>query len=220
MTGTAMSIAGQPHRPRVRPAGPASMAIDTACSSSLVALARWPARAWRADPELEAALVGGVNAAARPLRLHRLLPRRHALADRPLPRLRCRAPTAMCAAEGAGVVVLKRAARRAGAMATQSTRVILAAGVNRRGDSHGLSLPKRRRPAALIARVLRRGRRLAGATSPTSRRTAPAPRWATRPRRKRSARVLGRARANGRCRSARSRSNHRPPRSRAPAWRA
>ena len=162
-----------------------SLAVDTACSSSLVAVhlacqslrsGRVPAGARRRrqpDP-------------ARPRSRSRFSQGAHAGRRRPLQDLRRRAPTASCAARAAASSC-SSGCRDALADGDRVLAVIRGSAVNQDGRSSGLTAPNGPAQEAVIREALAQRGRRRRATSTTSRRTAPAPRSATRSRCRRSA---------------------------------
>jgi acyl transferase domain-containing protein/NADPH:quinone reductase-like Zn-dependent oxidoreductase/acyl carrier protein len=152
MTGNALSILAN-RIGNVFDLRGAAQTVDTACSSSLVAL-HLAARALQDDPELEAAVVGGVNMLLSPFAFLGF-----SRAGMLSPTGRCRAFAAAAdgyvRAEGAGVVVLRRLAD-ARAAGDGVRALLLGSGVNAAGRTIGLSLPDREAQAALIARVVAR----------------------------------------------------------------
>ncbi|NKE16315.1 type I polyketide synthase [Neoroseomonas oryzicola] len=152
MTGNALSILANRIGNVFDLRGPAQT-IDTACSSSLVAL-HLAIRALEDDPELEAAVVGGVNMLLSPYSFIGF-----SRAGMLSPTGRCRAFDAAAdgyvRAEGAGVVVLKRLPD-AIAAGDAVRAVLLGSGVNAAGRTIGLSLPNRAAQAALMDRVVAR----------------------------------------------------------------
>jgi acyl transferase domain-containing protein/NADPH:quinone reductase-like Zn-dependent oxidoreductase/acyl carrier protein len=152
MTGNALSILANRIGNVFDLRGPAQT-VDTACSSSLVAL-HLAARALADDPDLEAAVVGGVNMLLSPYSFIGF-----SRAGMLSPTGRCRAFDAAAdgyvRAEGAGVVVLKRLAD-AVAAGDPVRAVLLGSGVNAAGRTIGLSLPNRAAQAALMDRVIAR----------------------------------------------------------------
>lgn len=152
MTGNALSILANRIGNVFDLRGPAQT-VDTACSSSLVAL-HLAARALAEDPELEAAVVGGVNMLLSPYAFLGF-----SRAGMLSPTGRCRAFDAAAdgyvRAEGAGVVVLKRLPE-AIAAGDPVRAVLLGSGVNAAGRTIGLSLPNRAAQAELLGRVIAR----------------------------------------------------------------
>lgn len=152
MTGNALSILANRIGNVFDLRGPAQT-IDTACSSALVAL-HLAARALADDPELEAAVVGGVNLLLSPYSFIGF-----SRAGMLSPGGRCRAFDAAAdgyvRAEGAGVVVLKRLPD-ALAAGDRVRGVLLGSDANAAGRTIGLSLPDRAAQAALIERVVTR----------------------------------------------------------------
>lgn len=152
MTGNALSILANRIGNVFDLRGPAQT-IDTACSSSLVAL-HHAALALADQPDLEAAVVGGVNMLLSPYSFIGF-----SRAGMLSPSGRCRAFDAAAdgyvRAEGAGVVILKRI-EDAIAAGDPIRAVLLGSGVNAAGRTIGLSLPNRSAQAALMGRVLDR----------------------------------------------------------------
>ena len=118
-TGTSASVAAGRLSYMLGLQGP-SLAVDTACSSSLVAV-HLACQSLRSG-ECDLALAGGVNLILVPELLDRLLARRGCCRRTAGARPSTRRRTASCAAEGCGVVVLKRLSRCAGATAIRSWR--------------------------------------------------------------------------------------------------
>ncbi len=152
MTGSALSILSNRIGNVFDLRGPAQT-IDTACSSSLVAL-HLAARALEDDPDLEAAVVGGVSMLLSPYSFIGF-----SRAGMLSPTGRCRAFDAAAdgyvRAEGAGVVVLKRLADAVSA-GDHVRAMVLGSGVNAAGRTIGLALPNRRAQATLMERVIGR----------------------------------------------------------------
>ncbi|MEO3470243.1 SDR family NAD(P)-dependent oxidoreductase [Roseomonas sp. CAU 1739] len=152
MTGNALSILANRIGNVFDLRGPAQT-VDTACSSSLVAL-HFASQALADDPELEAAVVGGVNMLLSPYSFIGF-----SRAGMLSPTGRCRAFDAAAdgyvRAEGAGVVVLKRI-EDAIAAGDPIRAVLLGSGTNAAGRTIGLSLPNRAAQAVLMTRVLAR----------------------------------------------------------------
>ncbi|WP_232475229.1 polyketide synthase, partial [Neoroseomonas rubea] len=152
MTGNALSIVANRIGNVFDLRGPAQT-VDTACSSALVAL-HLAARTLAEEPEIEAAVVGGVNMLLSPYSFVGF-----SRAGMLSPNGRCRAFDAAAdgyvRAEGAGVVILRRIedARAAG---DRVRAMLLGSGTNAAGRTIGLSLPNREAQAALMARVLAR----------------------------------------------------------------
>ena len=173
---TASPPAGSPTASDLR--GP-SLVVDTACSSSLVA--RPPGVPGLRAGECDLALAGGVNLILSPEATIALQQGAHDVARRPLQDLRRRAPTATCAARAAAWWC-SSGSRDALADGDRVLAVI-------RGTRGQPGRPHQRphraqRPGAGGGdpRGAGRRRRRAAQRSATSRRTAPAPRWATRSR--------------------------------------
>lgn len=152
MTGNALSILANRIGNVFDLRGPAQT-VDTACSSSLVAL-HFATQALADDPDLEAAVVGGVNMLLSPYSFIGF-----SRAGMLSPTGRCRAFDAAAdgyvRAEGAGVVVLKRV-KDALAAGDPIRAVLLGSGANAAGRTIGLSLPNRAAQAVLMGRVVAR----------------------------------------------------------------
>ncbi|MBP0466978.1 type I polyketide synthase, partial [Roseomonas sp. PWR1] len=152
MTGNALSIVANRIGNVFDLRGPAQT-VDTACSSALVAL-HLAARTLAEEPEIEAAVVGGVNMLLSPYSFVGF-----SRAGMLSPTGRCRAFDAAAdgyvRAEGAGVVILRRLAD-AQAAGDRVRAILLGSGTNAAGRTIGLSLPNREAQAALMARVLAR----------------------------------------------------------------
>ena len=152
MTGNALSIVANRIGNVFDLRGPAQT-VDTACSSALVAL-HLAARTLAEDPEIEAAVVGGVNMLLSPYSFVGF-----SRAGMLSPTGRCRAFAAAAdgyaRAEGAGVVILRRAADAASA-GERVRAILLGTGTNAAGRTIGLSLPDRHAQAALLSRLLAR----------------------------------------------------------------
>ena len=142
----------------------------------------WPARAcWRASATL--ALAGGVNVMLTP-DLHDRLRKAGFLSPTAAASASTRGADGYVRGEGAGVVVLKPLARRPSATATRSTPSSAARRSTRTAAPTGITrAERRRRRQRADAAALRDARASRPATVSTSRRTAPARRWATRSRR-------------------------------------
>ena len=157
--------------------GPA-VVVDTACSSSLVAVHQACQALAAGDCDL--ALVGGVNVILTPVPMINLSRARMLAPDG-----RCKtfdaAADGYVRGEGCGVVVLKRLAD-AVRDGDPIRAVIRGSAVNQDGASGGLTVPNGGAQQRVIAEALRRAGVDGAARSTTSRRTAPAPRWATRSR--------------------------------------
>jgi acyl transferase domain-containing protein/acyl carrier protein len=149
-TGTALNAAAGRISYLLGLRGPA-VAIDTACSSSLVAL-HFAVRSLRCG-ETDAALVGGVNVIADPLRSE-AGSRAHMLS----PSGRCRAFSAdadgFVRSEGCGVLVLKRLAD-ALRDRDRVLAVVRGSAVNQDGASSGLTAPNGAAQEAVLRAALR-----------------------------------------------------------------
>ena len=160
------------------------MAVDTACAGSLTAL-HVACQGLRAG-ETPLAIAGGINIMATPA-LVVALDAAGATAEDGRSKAFDAAADGYGRGEGAGVMVLKRLADaiRDG---DPVRAVIRASGVFQDGRSDGHDGPERRRTGGHAAPRLRPRGRSIRARSTTSRRTAPARRSATSPRRRRSPR--------------------------------
>ena len=176
--------------------GPA-VTVDTACSSSLVAL-HLAAQALRSG-ECSLALAGGVTVMATPGDVRRVLP---AAAGWPRTAGASRSPPARTARAGprASGCWCWSGCPTPGATGTGCWRWCGVSAVNQDGASNGLTAPN----GPSQQRVIRAGAGQRGARRRRTwtwwRRTAPAPRWVTRSRRRRCWRPTGRTgRRAGRC---------------------